>query len=188
MPFVFKLYTSLSLLSTQKKRPPRAASGLANNHVTSKKLLGQLAPSRPCLAFCQAQKQKRFREKPHGLSRGCVFLGLAISLTRKASGHAASPCALFYRLAKRRNAYSSTKQKPSYNRNLDKPTKLRYTQIGIRDMGVKPPKLDRPLGWNNRFGGTLLSLYEIAMVVLTAVKIVYDILSDLLRRWNKGSE
>ena len=33
-----------------------------------------------------------------------------------------------------------------------------------------------------------MSLYEIAMVVLTAVKIVYDILSDLLRRRNKGSE
>ncbi len=33
-----------------------------------------------------------------------------------------------------------------------------------------------------------MSLYEIAMVVLTAVKIVYDILSDLLRRWDKGSE
>ena len=27
--------------------------------------------------------------------------------------------------------------------------------LGIRDMGVKPPKLDRPLGWNNRFGGAL---------------------------------
>lgn len=33
-----------------------------------------------------------------------------------------------------------------------------------------------------------MSLYEMAMVVLTAVKIVYDILSDLLRRRNKGSE
>ncbi len=33
-----------------------------------------------------------------------------------------------------------------------------------------------------------MSLYEIAMVVLTAVKIVYDMLSDLLRRRNKGSE
>jgi hypothetical protein len=54
-------------------------------------------------------------------------------------------------------------------------------------MGVKPPKLDRPKGWNNRIGGALLSLYEIAMVALTAIKIIYDMLSDLLRR-RKSSE
>ena len=60
--------------------------------------------------------------------------------------------------------------------------------LGIRDMGVKPPKLDWPHGWNIRFWRHAMSLYEMAMVVLTAVKIVYDILSDLFRRWNKGSE
>jgi len=32
-----------------------------------------------------------------------------------------------------------------------------------------------------------LSLYEIAMVALTAIKIIYDMLSDLLRR-RKSSE
>ena len=33
-----------------------------------------------------------------------------------------------------------------------------------------------------------VSLYEILMVALAVIRIVYDILSDLLRRWKKGSE
>ena len=33
-----------------------------------------------------------------------------------------------------------------------------------------------------------VSLYEILMVAIAAIRIVYDILSDLLRRWKKGSE
>lgn len=33
-----------------------------------------------------------------------------------------------------------------------------------------------------------MSLYEILMVAIAAIRIVYDILSDLLRRWKKGSE
>ena len=33
-----------------------------------------------------------------------------------------------------------------------------------------------------------MSLYEILMVAITTIRVVYDILSDLLRRRNKESE
>ena len=77
-------------------------------------------------------------------------------------------------------------QKLSHNRNLDKPTKLRYTQTGIRDMGGPPPSS------TGRKAGILeleaaMDFYEILMLALAAAQLVIQIAQLLFHR-RKSSE
>ena len=53
--------------------------------------------------------------------------------------------------------------------------------------GLPPNSTSRKTGILG-FGGTAMSLYEKIIAVSTVFKLVYDILSDLLRRWKKDSE
>ena len=59
----------------------------------------------------------------------------------------------------------------------------RYT----RDMSGLPPS-STGAEPDYRKKEAAMSLYEILMVAITTIRVVYDILSDLLRRRNKESE
>ncbi|MBR1404788.1 MAG: hypothetical protein IJ558_11515 [Treponema sp.] len=50
------------------------------------------------------------------------------------------------------------------------------------------PELDQSQDWITDFGGSAMSLYEKIMVAIAIITLVYDILSDLLRRRKKEDE